>query len=512
MNIIEQSIVDKGFLKRNVNPDSVHRQLIFPRRSSNAISNSSQRSTSAVILRTPQGEQMLWGDTNSQGIVWGDVNNKHFRWGGNLYTHDPDIKSVSNINNIFLDKKNILFDELSVEEGSPLPLLDWKYRKPIVINNPNSGELQGFSVCVKLDSTNFDFSKAKSDGSDLRFTLSNGVIRIPYWIESYDSSNEKAVVWIRVDLSVGDNTFYMYYGNPSASSESDGDSVFEFFDDFNGAELDMNKWQHIDLYHNGLHGQYSVSNGVLSTTGQTSDDDTDGLVSKTVFGPAIILESKAKLNLQGNNEQLGLVYSADNEKNNYVARYTNGGTDYELISKISGSSSVNSDWIDITADSNWHRLKIIFDGSNHKFFVDGVDVVDWQNSDLGAGYVGVWMTYNGKTEYDWFFARKFADQEPTVTCGTEEHSSFEHYEFYILKGEEPHYKKIKINWDDSFNNWLTDNNYAVKLFNGSEWVTVTKDSTITFANPLNSVKVRFVSLNGLKKEINYDWFSAKFSK
>jgi len=32
----------------------------------------------------------------------------------------------------------------------------------------------------------------------------------------------------------------MYYGNPNATSESNGDAVFEFFDDFQ--ELDASNW------------------------------------------------------------------------------------------------------------------------------------------------------------------------------------------------------------------------------------------------------------------------------
>ena len=38
----------------------------------------------------------------------------------------------------------------------------------------------------------------------------------------------------------------MYYGNPSATDESNGDAVFEFFDDFEGTSLDTSKWDEID--------------------------------------------------------------------------------------------------------------------------------------------------------------------------------------------------------------------------------------------------------------------------
>lgn len=50
-------------------------------------------------------------------------------------------------------------------------LTGWSYGKKIVIPNQQvDANLTNFPVTVYLDSTNFDFSKAKADGSDIRFT------------------------------------------------------------------------------------------------------------------------------------------------------------------------------------------------------------------------------------------------------------------------------------------------------------------------------------------------------
>ena len=120
----------------------------------------------------------------------------------------------------------------------------WNYRRKIKITN--SGDLlQNYQLRLTLDSSNFDFTKANSDGSDIRFTTPQHDIRLPYWIETWDGTNQKATVWVKVlNIPSGDSYIYMYYGNSSATSEANGDDVFLFFDDFNGTTINELKWFH----------------------------------------------------------------------------------------------------------------------------------------------------------------------------------------------------------------------------------------------------------------------------
>ncbi len=86
--------------------------------------------------------------------------------------------------------------------------------------------MKNYQVLVEL-SDSFKFSQAQSDGDDLRFTNWSGDI-LPYWIESYDSLNEEAKIWVKVDsIPASDTTsIIMYYGNPQASGASDFDATF----------------------------------------------------------------------------------------------------------------------------------------------------------------------------------------------------------------------------------------------------------------------------------------------
>ncbi|WP_096207471.1 DUF2341 domain-containing protein [Candidatus Methanoperedens nitratireducens] len=85
-------------------------------------------------------------------------------------------------------------------------------------------------------------SNVRDDFGDIRFTGSDGVTLLDYWVESYESG-VGAEVWVEVDSipeSPGAADVYLYYGNNPATSKSDGERTFEFFDDFNS--LDLNKW------------------------------------------------------------------------------------------------------------------------------------------------------------------------------------------------------------------------------------------------------------------------------
>ena len=100
-------------------------------------------------------------------------------------------------------------------------------------------------------------SNMNTDYSDLRFE-DVSYNSLPYWIEYYDIDSVK--VWLKCNLLLaGLNTISAYYGNPFAISESNGDSVFELFDDFNVSVLNTNKWT------NTIQGgaSYTISGGEL---------------------------------------------------------------------------------------------------------------------------------------------------------------------------------------------------------------------------------------------------------
>ncbi len=146
-----------------------------------------------------------------------------------------------------------------------------------------SSTATGTSVnCEALTSTLFE---------DMRFTLEDGETQVSYWIESITgiSPNRIATVWIKVNVGLLDTKFYLYYGNPIATDNSDS-SIFEFFDHFSGSSIDTNKWfQWIGS------GNISVSNSEATISGiDTSTYNAWG--AKQQYGTNYAFRALSKVN------------------------------------------------------------------------------------------------------------------------------------------------------------------------------------------------------------------------
>ena len=103
------------------------------------------------------------------------------------------------------------------------------YIMPISIYNPNDQDLTDFQVKIILNSTNFDFSK-EPDGTGIRF-IDKKNNYIPYWVEYW--RNDKAILWVKIPKLKARNTVTIYLiSTYPRIPESNGDLVFELFDDF----------------------------------------------------------------------------------------------------------------------------------------------------------------------------------------------------------------------------------------------------------------------------------------
>ncbi len=104
---------------------------------------------------------------------------------------------------------------------------EWNHRQIINITN-KAGNLTDYQVRIELNdsNTNPEFNWS-NNGDDLRF-VDNSNSELSYWIEKWNPTEHKAVIWIKTP-SLENNTktrLYIYYGNPSATSESNSSLVF----------------------------------------------------------------------------------------------------------------------------------------------------------------------------------------------------------------------------------------------------------------------------------------------
>nr|MDO8082912.1 DUF2341 domain-containing protein [Candidatus Freyarchaeota archaeon] len=131
-------------------------------------------------------------------------------------------------------------------------LSEWGYRKSHTINGSTAGVQTNYQMRIVVnygsgtdnDEKVYCNAHCRYDFSDVRFTNSDGATQLNYWMESkYDGDN--ATFWVQINnIPASPNTakIYIYYGKSDATTASNGDNTFIFFDDFLGSSINNTKW------------------------------------------------------------------------------------------------------------------------------------------------------------------------------------------------------------------------------------------------------------------------------
>lgn len=118
----------------------------------------------------------------------------------------------------------------------------WPWRCAITINTTISGgfvqgDVNDYPLAVRLNADNFDFSAARANGADIRFSATQNGPFLPHSIEWWDPVNKNALVWVKVPLVKGNNdrqTIYLHWGNERAQAEDHGAEIFSVKEGFTG--------------------------------------------------------------------------------------------------------------------------------------------------------------------------------------------------------------------------------------------------------------------------------------
>jgi hypothetical protein len=265
-------------------------------------------------------------------------------------------------------------------------------------------------------------------GFVVRFTDSNGNPMTDLRYSLTPGCNSKNTrVWVKVPSIPASTTktIYVYYGNPNTTSQSNGDTTFEFFDDFVD---NRNNW----VVRSGS-SSITTFNGVsvLSYTGGRCQYVVE--TAKTVTTPAIL---EARL------------YS-------YSAEPLNGGFDWPMVTSYFGEDDcelTNGEWYLYAPLSNynynarlwrhigsgfmaytmlvnlpsyhptnmWVKWKLVRNGRYTAYYLNGAKIWEYtDNIDIsaGPGYIA-WR--EGEVYIDYVFVRKYISPEPTISLGAEE--------------------------------------------------------------------------------------------
>ncbi len=296
-----------------------------------------------------------------------------------------------------------------------------EFLREINISNDTGTTLTDFQVRIELNAENFDFSRAKPDGSDVRFALPDGT-QLPYWIEEWNAENQHAVVWVKVpEIPPGGTTIYMYYGNPSATSQSDGSAVFPIF-----AYADTG-WDTTgyDTYHSGIHASASVQSDGLHASLNSSDNDTVGRYVMPAYDWELHIWGKITDKAAGN-AQLGVfLWNGEESPNDegYLLRWLyDGGNERIHISKIHSDTSetgLASKYVsdDPTVGGEMVMRKV---GSTYYIRV-GSNEISATDTTYSPSYIGLVVAYDAGVDvwYRYMYLRKYADPEPTAAVGPE---------------------------------------------------------------------------------------------
>lgn len=143
----------------------------------------------------------------------------------------------------------------------------WLLTTPECANLPADVRIEQFPTLVRLHRDFFDFSQAQPHGQDLRFSTSTGE-PLAFQIDEWDAKQGAASVWVRVPLIQGNSRqeIRLHWGNPKASSESQGAAVFN---ESNG---------YLSVWH--------MSDPVRDETGKLASTDTGSQATAGIIGAA----------------------------------------------------------------------------------------------------------------------------------------------------------------------------------------------------------------------------------
>jgi len=293
------------------------------------------------------------------------------------------------------------------------------YQQDIVIHrttgtayNETSGGLETWHIYVG--------DHCREDYGDIRFTNSTGAELAYYLWPDYNSSSARFCV--RLEGADQSGALVIWYGNPTATTTSDGDATYHFFDQFDGATLDTTKWTN-----SGNSGEVTISGGeaVLRAAATSSNCFNRYLTSKRSFDTAgnITVEIRAQYNPNGAN-RAGVNIAAGRGNRIYY-----GDGVYGASARIMITPNVDRKWYrDSTAlsasfvetNTNVYRFDIYQSGTRADYYANNVcayqnQTITFRSFPYVELYIATWDTGNNpKLHVDYVLVRTYSATPPAA--------------------------------------------------------------------------------------------------
>lgn len=302
-------------------------------------------------------------------------------------------------------------------------LSGWSFRKSHVVNQQaGAGTLYQKlflvykGVGVDSGSTVYLGGRCLDDFGDIRFTASDGVTLLDYWIESY-VSGISAYIWVEIsdDLTAGNVTIYIYYEKSDAITTSNGVNTFLFFEDGDS----ISEWT-------GTFGTWSADGVIHQTDDTISTPWGNGL---KITSPPAEDGRKVSVNMKivntSGNRYMGFSGKWLDADNYLHCEFRKEATpQIRLISYVFGLGwgtqyNVNYDM----EYGVFHRLTVgISSGGVVQSWLDNILKHSFTDATWDKTWTNINLhTFNTKGDFDDIFIGKYVSPEPTdgVWGGTE---------------------------------------------------------------------------------------------
>ena len=305
----------------------------------------------------------------------------------------------------------------------------WNFSRDITITNNLNQDLSDYQIKITLNTAELiNKGRMRSDCGDIRFTDSNGNL-LNYWVRPDTCNSQNTEIWVKVPSipALGTVKITMWYGNPSATSLSNGEAVFEWFDDASTDKSSNYTW--VDIWNTGRSATLTYDSNNKRYTISISSADHHAFVVNT---------------LDIKNAEIYVRYiTASSIPNWYefgtVMRYTSGGiywvrnvgspglglemyyeanppsTSVTLLKRVSFSSGIEPSTVYETGASAYENYFSAWTSKENKQFTAT------SNHNLNAGKWGVFFAYlAGSTIYfDLIWIKKYVYPEPSVSVSNE---------------------------------------------------------------------------------------------
>jgi len=327
-------------------------------------------------------------------------------------------------------------------------LSGWSYRRAVTINNTaNSNALSNYQVLVTVDTASLiSAKKLQSSCADIRFTDSDGQTLLNYWIDPNTCNTGSTRIYVKVPSIPASSTYtiYMYYGNSTATSASNGEATFILFDDFLGTSLNTTKWNVMA----SSSASVSISGSILQISEGSSSGGSYTIGSTSSIPLNSIIEARVYATGGSNVDSFMPAYTQAN---------SGGAIDFDLAGTgtvtngvyLSSGRSVTANWTLATRVSpvaaglsytdlysggygTWYKTKLVVTQNSQQAYIFNDTWYRIASATLtsslasGTYYVNLGATWSDTSgnlytfKYDWVLVRSYTNPEPATSVSSTE--------------------------------------------------------------------------------------------